>query len=135
MLLLYFWPPWKYQRLKRFLMFSGGMEETSAMKWVTLIRYSRRWRFYLNHFCPRFPSYTQWKHQRTFGFLIFSGIYKVKNLARSGTWRASHSNYSTLFTRHLTCNLNVSPNFLKKKYSHFPLEKSVSLNILYLSPK
>ena len=30
----------------------------------------------LTHFRPMFPFYTPWKHQKTFGFLVFSGGIK-----------------------------------------------------------
>ena len=39
----------------------------------------------LTHFWPMFSFYTPWKHQETYGFLVFSGgICEVKTPARNG---------------------------------------------------
>ena len=37
-----------------------------------------------------FPFYTLWKHQITFGFLMFSGRCKIGTLARNGLIKAFH---------------------------------------------
>ena len=39
----------------------------------------------LTHLCPMVPFYTPWKHQKTKGFLMFLGWYKIKTLTWNGT--------------------------------------------------
>ena len=68
-LFLYFYTPWKHQKTKGFLMFSGGIKETSGMKWVNQMRifFSICWSSIL------YPV----KTTEVFGFQMFSwGVEK-----------------------------------------------------------
>ena len=44
----------------------------------------------LTHFWSMFPFYTPWKHQKTKGFLVFSGGCRMGTLVRNGL-RETHS--------------------------------------------
>ena len=45
------------------------------------------------HFWSVFPFYTPWKHQETFGFLIFSGGIKWEHCPEMGQDIASNLNF------------------------------------------
>ena len=53
----------------------------------------------LTHFCLVFPFYTTWKHQKTFGFLVFSGGYKMATLAKNGLMKLHFSYLTFLIER------------------------------------
>ena len=53
----------------------------------------------LTHFCLVFPFYTTWKHQKTFGFLVFSGGYKMATLAKNGLMKLHLSDLIFLIER------------------------------------
>ena len=40
--------------------------------------------YFLNHYGPMFYFYTQWKYQKTFGFLTFSRGIEMKHWAKMG---------------------------------------------------
>ena len=45
---------------------------------------------------PIFPFYTPWKHQKTFGFLVFSGGYEMRILASDGLKSRENGNMKYL---------------------------------------
>ena len=73
-----------------FLYFRGWMHTNIKTLWTVWWKHSKRkvllrkFRFLyisikylaviLTRFWPMFPFYTPWKHQKTFGFLVFSGV-------------------------------------------------------------
>ena len=51
--LIYFYTPWKHQKTSGFLMFPGGVEETSGMKWVNLSSFGSLKEAFLTYRCHR----------------------------------------------------------------------------------
>ena len=70
------WSPWKHQKTFGFLMFLRVSKGSFWTKWVNTFRLTwnlKEFDLVFNPFRPEALLWSPWKHQKTFGFQMFSG--------------------------------------------------------------